>query len=115
MLSSFYADGIVGVSNKINVLSLPIIASYPVIFPIIQTPGITLGYGNFNFIAGSLPAGWTGTVSESADNTTILLTITSGPVGVRPDVIWGGADLVNFNTNWSDRLELAVAGRADVR
>jgi len=102
------ADGIVGVSNIINISALPIMASYPVTLPVIQTAGISLGAGNFNFILGSVPAGYAGYVAQSGNN--VVVTFTNGPVGVRPMVLWSGADLVNLNTNWSDALNWILPG-----
>ena len=111
VVSSLTADGIISVSNKINVLSLPILASYPVTFTVIQSAGISLTAGNFNFVVGSLPASYAGFISESPDTTSVLLTITNGPVGVRPAVLWNGADVApNMNTNWSDRLNWQLPG-----
>lgn len=110
VVSGFTADGILSVSNKINVLALPAIASYPSTLTVIQSAGISLTAGNFNFALGSLPAGYAGSISESADQTSVLLTLTSGPVGVRPSVTWSGADVSNSNTNWSDRLNWQLPG-----
>ncbi len=110
VVSSLNADGIISASNKINVLALPILASYPVTFTVIQSAGINLAAGNFNFAVGSLPAGYAGSISESPDNTAVLLTVTSGPIGIRPNVIWSGADGLNLNTNWSDRLNWFLPG-----
>lgn len=111
VVSGFTADGILSVSNKINVLSLPAIASYPVTLTVIQSASsINLVAGHFNFTLGSLPAGSTGFISESADQTSVLLTLTSGPLGVRPSVTWSGTDLPNSNTNWSDRLNWQLPG-----
>jgi len=109
VVSSLTADGSVSVSNKINVLSLPNIASYPVTLTILQSAGISLSAGNFNFILNSLPAGYGGSLSESG-GTALLLTLTNGPVGVRPNVVWSGADVPNLNTNWSDRLNWQLPG-----
>src|SRR5262249_23172812 len=95
----------------VNVTSFPPIASYPVTFPIIQSAS-PIG-GTFNFTVGTLPAAtpaYTANVSQSADQTTVLLTLTGGPIGTRPSVSWSGADVPNLNTNWSDRLNWQLPG-----
>jgi fibronectin-binding autotransporter adhesin len=100
-----------GAGNVINVTAIPPIASYPVSFGVIQSPG-PIG-GNFNFSIGTLPAAtpaYVANVTESPDQTTVLVTITAGPVGTRPSVLWTGADLPNSNTNWSDRLNWQLPG-----
>ena len=109
VLSSLNADGIFTVSNKINVLSLPVMSSYPVTLTVIQSAGLALAGGNFNFVLGSLPAGYAGTLSESG-GAAIVLTVTSGPAGIRPSVLWSGGDVPNLNTNWSDRLNWQLPG-----
>jgi autotransporter-associated beta strand protein len=109
VVNSLTADGIISVSNKINVISLPNIASYPVTFTVIQSAGISLAAGNFNFTLSSLPGGYAGSLSESG-GTAVVLTLTSGPIGVRPSVVWNGADVPNLNTNWSDRLNWQLPG-----
>ena len=89
-----------GATNTINIFSLPPLASYPVTFTLIQSAG---AMSQFNFGLGSLPAGYTGSVSESGDQTAVLLTISSGPVALRPYVLWDGKDSA-ADMNWSDRL-----------
>ncbi len=95
-----------GAANHLNVSALPPIASYPVTFTIIQSAGPASGA--FNFGTPTLPAGSTGNVIQSADQTAVLLTLTSGPVGVREVVFWTGADAPNIN--WSDRLNWQLPG-----
>jgi autotransporter-associated beta strand protein len=97
-----------GAANHVNVSSLPPIASYPVTLTIIQSAAPASG--TFNVSLGTLPAGYAGNVSQSADHTAVLLTITSGPIGVRASVLWSGADVPNLNTNWSDRLNWLLPG-----
>jgi autotransporter-associated beta strand protein len=113
-VTSFEVDGISSKSNVINVAALPAIASYPVTLTVIKSVNpITLMGGNFNFALGSLPAGspaYAGSLSESGDTTAVLLTLTSGPVGVRPSVTWNGTNNVSANTNWSDRLNWQLPG-----
>src|SRR6185436_17954475 len=100
-----------GANNHLNIAALPPIASYPVTFPVIQSA--TPIAGTFNFVLGTLPTAtppYSATVTQSADLTTVLLTITDGPVGARPAVFWTGADVPNSNTNWSDRLNWQLPG-----
>jgi autotransporter-associated beta strand protein len=111
---SFEADGIVARSNIINVLALPPIASYPTTIPLVQSAGaISLAGGNFNFALGTLPAGsppYAGAISESADNTAIMLTLTAGPIGARATVTWAGTNNVSANTNWSSGFNWQLPG-----
>jgi autotransporter-associated beta strand protein len=96
-------------ANHINVASLPPIASYPVTFSIIQSAGAASGA--FNVSVGTLPSAtppYAANVTQSADQTAVLLTVTSGPVGVRLVVFWTGADAPNLN--WSDRLNWQLPG-----
>jgi autotransporter-associated beta strand protein len=100
-----------GAGNVINVTAIPPIASYPVSFGVIQSAG-PIG-GNFNFSIGTLPTAnppYVANVSQSPDQTTVLITVTAGPAGTRPSVIWNGADVPNLNTNWSDRLNWQLPG-----
>jgi autotransporter-associated beta strand protein len=100
-----------GAGNVINVTAIPPIASYPVTFVVMQSAG-PIG-GNFNFSIGTLPAAnppYAANVTQSIDQTAVLLTVTAGPVGTRPSVLWTGADVPNLNTNWSDRLNWQLPG-----
>src|SRR5262249_53310589 len=99
-----------GAGNVINVTAIPPIASYPVSFGVIQSAG---PIGNFNFSIGTLPTAnppYVANLSQSPDQTTVLVTVTAGPVGTRPSVLWTGADVPNLNTNWSDRLNWQLPG-----
>ena len=88
-----------GTTNVINVSSLPPIASYPTTIGLVQSPS---GFAGFNIGPGTLPAGYvSGGIALSGDGTTILLKLNSGPTGVRPVVLWSGADIFT-STNWSD-------------
>ncbi|HEX4264527.1 MAG TPA: hypothetical protein VH597_09325 [Verrucomicrobiae bacterium] len=88
-----------GTSNVINVSSLPPIASYPATIVLVQSPN---GISGFNMTVGAFPAGSvSGGVALSPDTTAIILTVNSGPIGVRPQVLWTGADMFT-STNWSD-------------
>jgi len=106
-VANLNANGVSGTSNTINILSLPAIEQYPLTFTLIQSANpITLGGGVFNFKVGNLPVGspaYTATISESADNTAVLLTVLSGPTSIRGNVFWNGPDAANANSiNWSD-------------
>jgi autotransporter-associated beta strand protein len=107
VLNNLTADGNIGISNKINVISLPPIASYPTTVPIIQAANILLTAGNFNFALGNLPAGYAGNLVELG-STAVALTLMSGPVGQRPFALWTGSDQPNLN--WSDRLNWQLPG-----
>jgi autotransporter-associated beta strand protein len=97
-----------GAGNAVNVSSLPPIASYPTTVTLVQSAGPISG---FNMSPGSLPPGYTGSVAQSGDGTAVLLTLSSGPFGVRPVVFWTGADaLNNVNTNWSDASNWQLPG-----
>jgi autotransporter-associated beta strand protein len=95
-----------GTTNTLSITALPPIASYPLTLTVIQCAG---AIGGFNMGLGTLPAGYTGSVSQSGDTTAVLLTLNSGPVGVRPGVIWSGGD-AGVTTNWSDRLNWQQPG-----
>lgn len=100
-----------GAGNVINVSVLPPIASYPVTFVAIQSASPISG--PFNFSVGTLPTAspaYAANVAPSPDQTAVLLTVTAGPVGARPSVLWVGADVPNLNTNWSDRLNWQLPG-----
>jgi fibronectin-binding autotransporter adhesin len=97
-----------GITNLINLSALPPIASYPVTLTLIQAANAING---FNFGVGTLPAGspsFVGTVSLSGDQLSVRLTLTAGPIGVRPQMFWTGADAPN--TNWSDGLNWQLPG-----
>jgi autotransporter-associated beta strand protein len=99
-----------GPGNVINVASLPPIATYPVTLTLIECPA---GISGYNMTLGTLPAAtpsYVGNISKSGDNMSVQLTLTSGPIGVRPSVIWSGADVPNLKTNWSDRLNWELPG-----
>ncbi len=97
-----------GTGNTINVRSLPPIASYPATVTLLQSPSPITG---FNLALGTLPAGSTGTIALSTDTTAVLLTLTAGPIGVRPTVTWTGVDaLSGTSTNWSDAQNWQTPG-----
>jgi fibronectin-binding autotransporter adhesin len=110
-VNSFEMDGVIAQSNVINVVALPPVASYPSTLTLIKSANpITLSGGNFNFAVGTLPAGFGGSLAESADGTAVQLVLTSGPIGVRPTVVWAGVNDTTVTTNWSDRVNWQLAG-----
>jgi len=100
-----------GAGNTINVHSLPAIAVYPATVTLLQTLG---GISGYNFGLGSLPVGspaYVGTIAESGDGNSVLLTLTSGPTNTRPAVTWSGVDALNTgDTNWSDAQNWQTPG-----
>ena len=100
-----------GAGNIINVRSLPPIAHYPATVTLLQSANAMVGY---NFTLGSLPAAtpsYAGTIAQSGDQLSVLLTLTAGPIGARPSVTWSGVDAwSNVNTNWSDALNWQTPG-----
>lgn len=103
--------GLGGTANTINVASLPPIAYYPATVTLLQAAGGITGY---NFVLGTLLAAspaYAGTIALSGDGNSVLLTLTAGPIGVRPSVIWSGVDaLSDGNTNWSDAQNWQTPG-----
>ena len=98
-----------GPANTINLSALPPMASYPVTVTLLQSASPISGN---NFVLGSLPTAspaYGGTISISGDQTTLYLTVTNGPVGVRPQVYWTGNDTV-VSSNWSDALNWQAPG-----
>ena len=95
-------------ANRLSVSSLPAIASYPVTFTIIKS--VNAASGSFSMSVGwpTATPPYAGNVTQSADQTAVLLTVTGGPVGQRPTVGWTGADAPNLN--WSDRLNWQLPG-----
>jgi len=102
------ADGSSSTTNSFHILSLPPIEKYPATITLLKsaTP-ITLAGGVFNFHV-VLPAAYTGTLSESTDSTSLLVTLTSGPIGSRGIVTWVGPD--GTNMNWSDASNWQLPG-----
>ena len=98
-----------GAANVVNVTVLPPIAYYPTTLPL-MSGGIV---GNiFNIVLGTLPAGYQGTISKSANGQEVLLTLTSGPESVRPSVSWVGTDASSSGiTNWSDADNWMLPGQ----
>ncbi len=98
-----------GTANTLNVKSLPPIAFYPATNVLIDAAGGITGY---NFVLGTLPTAspaFAGTIALSGND--VILTLTAGPIGVRPSVTWSGADASgNSNTNWSDAQNWASPG-----
>jgi hypothetical protein len=98
-----------GVTNTVNILSLPALVTYPITFTVIQSAN---GINGYNFGLGSLPSAspsYAASITENADQNAVLLTITSGPVGVRPSVVWDGNDSAT-TVNWSDGMNWEFPG-----
>ncbi len=98
-----------GGTNTISILALPsIIESYPVTITVLQS-GAAI-QGAINNIKVLIPAGYTGSAAPSANSTAILLTLTSGPIGVRGNVYWTAADaLASVSANWSDATNWSLS------
>jgi hypothetical protein len=96
-----------GSGNVINVTALPTIAFYPSTLPLTD---IQNGMGGYNMRLGTLPAGYVGSISESADDTEVLLTLSSGPIGTRASVVWNATNDVSANTNWSTAINWTLPG-----
>jgi autotransporter-associated beta strand protein len=99
-----------GAGNTINVTALPPIASFPTAVTLIQSQGAVGGY---NATLGTLPAGFTGTLTNNTSINAIQLIVTSGTTSQRPFVTWTGADYLvngNLNTNWTDNANWQLPG-----
>jgi hypothetical protein len=96
-----------GAGNSIAVTALPPIASYPTTLTLIQSGNAISGAFN---VSVTLPAGFVGTAIPSADNSSVLLKLTSGPIGVRSSVVWVGTNGVSSTTNWSDGKNWQLPG-----
>jgi hypothetical protein len=87
-------------NNTINVTSISPIAGLASKITLIESA--TVISGPFDFVLGSLPAGYTGTLQLSPNGTEVQLLLTSSPFVAKS---WTGGDLVpHHNTNWSDGL-----------
>jgi hypothetical protein len=87
-------------NNTINVTSISPIAGLASKITLIQSASAISG--NFDFVLGTLPAGYSGSLQLSPSGTEVQLILTSSPFVAKS---WTGADLVsNQNTNWSDGL-----------
>src|SRR5208282_738792 len=78
---------------------------------LVQSASAISGY---NFVLGTLPSAspaYAGSIAQSGDGNSVLLTLTAGPIGTRSSVTWVGVDaLNNVNTNWSDALNWQTPG-----
>ncbi|HSU52790.1 MAG TPA: hypothetical protein VLT36_01880 [Candidatus Dormibacteraeota bacterium] len=87
-------------NNTINVTSISPIAGLASTITLIQSA--TPLAGSFDFVLGSLPAGYAGTLQMNANNTEVQLVLSSSPFVANT---WTGGDVAgNHNTNWSDGL-----------
>jgi fibronectin-binding autotransporter adhesin len=90
-----------GTGNTINIASLPPIAAYPATITLIQSASAVSGSDvSLGTVPTASPA-YAGSVSVSGNQ--VVLTLTAGPIGVRPYVTWVGVDaLGSVSTNWTD-------------
>jgi hypothetical protein len=97
-VSSLASDG-GSANNTINISGMPQIFLLPTTIPVIQAASaIALTNGTFNFVLGTLPAGYTGYLVNGGS--AVELTITKGPLQVNA---WTAGDAAD-KTNWSDAL-----------
>jgi hypothetical protein len=93
-------------TNTINLLSVPPIETYPAVLTILNSASAIGGAAaNFRVVFPAVGPGsnaYAGTLSESGDSKSIVVTLTSGPIGTRGIVIWTGPDVVNNSINWTD-------------
>ena len=94
-----------GNPSTINVSALPPIASYPSAVTLVQSQSAI----SLNAMLGTLPAGFTGSLSNNTAINAIQVVLTSGPIGQRPYLIWSGADLAT-SINWSDAQDWQLPG-----
>ena len=88
-----------GVTNVINILSAPPIASYPVQIPLVKYSG-SLGGAGFNFGLGTLPPLYAGHLVNNTANSTIDVLLTAGS----STLTWSGSSSGNWDTitaNWT--------------
>jgi hypothetical protein len=92
------------VGNTINIVSIsgldgaqPVITLIQSQDPIAYTGTFTGGAGGTDFVLGTLPAGYHGTLQVTASSVQLVLTQTP----VTPNT-WTGTDISTHNTNWSD-------------
>jgi fibronectin-binding autotransporter adhesin len=86
-----------GTTNLINITSLPLATSYPMVFHILQSPTVT---GTLNFGLGTLPVfpAYVGYISNNVASGLIDLVITNGPAPVS-QLSWRG---INSGTDLPD-------------
>jgi fibronectin-binding autotransporter adhesin len=102
-----------GSQNVINISSVPPIGSYPATFTLISYRS---GAGG-NFVIGSLPAGYTGTIVDTG-NGVVQLKLTAGPL-VDLSILWTAAtdnnwDLTTFNWNYKGSPSNFFAGATPI-
>ncbi|MGA2864406.1 MAG: hypothetical protein ABSF95_07950 [Verrucomicrobiota bacterium] len=66
-----------GSTDTINVTELPLLARVPSTVTLIQS--LTPISGTYDFVLGTLPAGYNATLQESADSTAVQLVVTAAP------------------------------------
>jgi len=81
-----------GTTNRINILSVPVVVGYPGQFTLIKRTG-AIGGAGFNFGLGTLPSGavpaYGGYLSNNTATASIVLVLTNGPVPARV-LTWSG-------------------------
>ena len=87
-----------GLGNTVNVAALPTILSYPANIILIQSAS---GINGYNFVLGSLPGGYAGSLGQNGN--AVVLTLTSGPISALQAT-------VSFSTNSSLVLNPAFCG-----
>ncbi len=91
-----------GTANTINISSVPLFFAYPAQFPIIAYQ--VTGGDNNTFVAGTIPGGFQGYISNNVTTLTIDLVITNGPALIALKTInWNGTINGDWDTttkNW---------------
>jgi fibronectin-binding autotransporter adhesin len=88
-----------GTANTINVSSVPMFFEYPAQFPIISYA--VPGGDNSTFVAGTIPGGFSGYISNNTTTSTIDLVITNGPALITlKSINWNGLVGSTPNGNW---------------
>jgi hypothetical protein len=93
----------VGGSNVINIISISELAGLSPVITLIQSANSIQGNGSSDFVLGTLPAGYAGSLQVSASAVQLVLTITPYTAN-----IWTGAEVASQNTNWSDGLNWSL-------
>jgi hypothetical protein len=96
-------------NNTLNVSSISPIAGLNSKITLIESA--TALVGSFDFVLGTLPAGYTGSLQLSPAGTEVQLVLTSSPFVPKN---WTGADVsAHNNTNWSDGLNWSTSVAPD--
>jgi hypothetical protein len=97
-------------TNTVTIASLPPTESYPLVFTLIQSSALVVGGSGFHFQAVFPVATppYSGSISESADGTAVILTVTGGPNSTRGKVVWNGPN--GADMNWSNAANWELPG-----